>query len=75
MGEPIVFEPAMTRALITDWLAASCRRFGVACSSPLPDAQPRPSILAPDDGAALALALARGRRLYWGFVNARAVQK
>jgi putative transposase len=31
-------------------------------------------ILTPDDGAELALALARAHRLYAGFVNARARQ-
>jgi putative transposase len=50
-------------ALYRDWLGQSCRPFGHVRL-----------ILTPEDGEGLALALSWRRRLYAGFVNARARQ-
>lgn len=61
-------------ALYRDWLAESCVRFGVevwACRQ-MPNHVHL--VLTPQDRDGLALALARRRRLYAGFVNARARQ-
>ena len=72
-GETIFFEPEDYR-LYKDWLAESCRRFGVACWAYCLMPNHVHLILTPDDSAGLALALARAHRLYAGFVNARARQ-
>ena len=58
-GERIFFQPDDT-ALYKDWLAESCRRFGVACWAYCLMPNPVHLILAPDDGDGLALALSRG---------------
>jgi putative transposase len=72
-GERIFFEAEDFR-LYKDWLAESCRRFGVACWAYCLMPNHVHLILTPDDGAGLALALSRAHRLYAGFVNARARQ-
>ena len=72
-AEKIFFEPEDYR-LYKDWLAESCRRFGVACWAYCLMPNHVHLILTPDDSAGLALALARAHRLYAGFVNARAGQ-
>ena len=72
-AEKIFFEPEDYR-LYRDWLAESCRRFGVACWAYCLMPNHVHLILTPDDPAGLALALATGRRLAAGFVNARARQ-
>ncbi len=72
-GERIFFELEDFR-LYKDWLAESCRRFGVACWAYCLMPNHAHLILTPDDGAGPALALARAHRLYAGFVNARARQ-
>jgi putative transposase len=72
-AERIFFEPD-DYALYKDWLAESCRRFGVACWAYCLMPNHVHLILTPDDGAALALALSRAHRLYAGYVNARARQ-
>ena len=61
-------------ALYRDWLAQSCRRFGVAVWAYCQMPNHVHLILTPQDGEGLALALARTHRLYAGFVNARARQ-
>ncbi len=61
-------------ALYMEWLAKSCRRFGVACWANCLMPNHVHLILAPDDGDGLALALSRTHRLYAGFVNARTRQ-
>ena len=68
--ERIFFE-AGDYALYRDWLAQSCRRFGVACWAYCLMPNHVHLILTPGDGAGLALALARTHRLYAGFANAR----
>ena len=72
-SETIFFEPEDYR-LYKDWLAESCRRFGVACWAYCLMPNHVHLILTPDDSAGLALALARAHRLHAGFVNARARQ-
>ena len=72
-GERIFFEAEDFR-LYKDWLAQSCRRFGVACWAYCLMPNHVHLILTPDDAAGLALALSRAHRLYAGFVNARARQ-
>jgi putative transposase len=72
-GERIFFETADYR-LYKDWLAESCRRFGVACWAYCLMPNHVHLILTPADVDGLALALARAHRLYAGFVNARARQ-
>ena len=58
-GERIFFELEDFR-LYKDWLAESCRRFGVACWAYCLMPNHVHLILTPDDGAGLALALAQG---------------
>jgi putative transposase len=71
--ETIFFEPG-DYALYRDWLAESCRRFGVACWAYCLMPNHAHLILTPQDAGGLALALARAHRLYAGYVNARARQ-
>ena len=61
-------------ALYRDWLAESCRKFGVEVWAYCQMPNHVHLILAPADAAGLGLALARAHRLYAGFVNARARQ-
>ncbi len=61
-------------ALYRDWLAESCRKFGVACWAYCLMPNHVHLILAPSDAAGLALALSRAHRLYAGYFNARARQ-
>jgi putative transposase len=71
--EAIFFE-ADDYALYRDWMAESCRRFGVACWAYCLMPNHVHLILTPKDSSGLALALARAHRLYAGYVNARARQ-
>ena len=72
-GEAVFLEP-QDYALYRDWLAESCRKFGVAvwayCFMP----NHVHLILTPSDGAGLALALSRTHGRYAGYFNARARQ-
>jgi putative transposase len=61
-------------ALYRDWLAESCRRFGVRVWAHCQMPNHVHLILTPADASGLGLALARAHRLYAGFVNARARQ-
>jgi putative transposase len=61
-------------ALYRDWLAESCRKFGVAVWAYCQMPNHVHLILTPSDAAGLALALARAHRLYAGYFNARARQ-
>jgi putative transposase len=72
-GERIFFEDG-DYALYRDWLAESCRRFGVSCWAYCLMPNHVHLILTPQDSAGLALALSRAHRLYAGYVNARARQ-
>jgi putative transposase len=69
-----VFLGPQDYALYRDWLAESCRKFGVAvwayCFMP----NHVHLILTPSDGAGLALALSRADGRYAGYFNARARQ-
>ncbi len=67
-----IFTGADDYALYRDWLAESCRRFGVAVWAYCQMPNHVHLILAPADAQGLALALARAHRLYSGFLNARA---
>lgn len=69
-----VFLGPQDYALYRDWLAESCRKFGVACWAYCLMPNHVHLILAPSDAAGLALALARAHRLYAGYFNARARQ-
>ncbi len=60
--------------LYRDWLAQSCRKFGVSCWAYCLMPNHVHLILNPADASGLALALSRAHRLYAGFVNARARQ-
>ncbi len=60
--------------LYRDWLAESCRKFGVSCWAYCLMPNHVHLILNPADASGLALALSRAHRLYAGFVNARARQ-
>ena len=71
--ENIFFEEG-DYALYRDWLAESCRRFGVSCWAYCLMPNHAHLILAPQDASGLALALSRAHRLYAGYVNARARQ-
>ncbi|WP_158818019.1 transposase [Methylocapsa sp. S129] len=71
--EKIFFE-ADDYALYRDWLAESCRRFGVSCCAYCLMPNHAHLILTPQDASGLALALSRAHRLYAGYVNARARQ-
>ena len=71
--ERIFFEDG-DYALYRDWLAESCRRFGVSCWAYCLMPNHAHLILNPQDASGLALALARAHRLYAGYVNARARQ-
>jgi putative transposase len=72
-GERVFFEDG-DYALYRDWLAESCRRFGVEVWAYCQMPNHVHLILTPQDGEGLALALARTHRLYAGYVNARARQ-
>ena len=61
-------------ALYRDWLAESCRKFGVEVWAYCQMPNHVHLILTPADASGLGLALARAHRLYAGFVNARARQ-
>ena len=61
-------------ALYRDWLAESCRRFGVAVWAYCQMPNHVHLILVPQDASGLALALSRAHRLYAGYINARARQ-
>jgi REP-associated tyrosine transposase len=61
-------------ALYRDWLAQSCRRFGVEVWAYCQMPNHVHLILTPSDTLGLGLALSRAHRLYAGFVNARARQ-
>ena len=69
--EAIFLQPG-DEDLYRDWLAESCRRFGVECWAYCLMPNHVHLILTPADSAGLGLALARAHRLYAGFVNARA---
>ena len=60
--------------LYRDWLAESCRKFGVSVWAYCLMPNHAHLILNPADASGLALALSRAHRLYAGFVNARARQ-
>ena len=60
--------------LYRDWLAESCRKFGVEVWAYCQMPNHVHLILSPADPSGLGLALARAHRLYAGFVNARARQ-
>jgi putative transposase len=72
-GERVFFDDG-DYALYRDWLAGSCRRFGVEVWAYCQMPNHVHLILTPQDGDGLALALARTHRLYAGYVNARARQ-
>jgi putative transposase len=72
-AERIFFEEADFQ-LYKDWLAESCRRFGVACWAYCLTPNHVHLILTPSDERGLALALSRAHRIHAGFVNARARQ-
>ena len=55
--------------LYRDWLAQSCRKFGVAVWAYCLMPNHVHLILTPADAAGLALALSRAHRLYAGFVT------
>ena len=61
-------------ALYRDWLAESCRKFGVEVWAYCQMPNHVHLILTPANSVGLALALSRAHRLYSGFVNARARQ-
>jgi putative transposase len=61
-------------ALYRNWLAESCRKFGVEVWAYCQMPKHAHLILTPSDVAGLGLALSRAHRLYAGFVNARARQ-
>ncbi|WP_246731392.1 transposase [Methylocapsa sp. S129] len=67
--ERIFFEDS-DYALYRDWLAQSCRQFGVSCWAYCLMPNHVHLILTPEDSSGLALA----HRLYAGYVNARARQ-
>jgi len=69
-----VFLGAQDYALYRDWLAQSCRKFGVACWAYCLMPNHVHLILAPCDAEGMALALSRAHRLYAGYFNARARQ-
>ena len=71
--ERIFFEDS-DYALYRDWLAQSCRQFGVSCWAYCLMPNHVHLILTPEDSSGLALAMARAHRLYAGYVNARARQ-
>jgi putative transposase len=60
--------------LYRDWLAESCRKFGVSVWAYCLMPNHVHLILVPSDPAGLALALSRAHRLYAGYFNARARQ-
>ena len=60
--------------LYRDWLAESCRKFGVSVWAYCLMPNHVHLVLAPSDPAGLALALSRAHRLYAGYFNARARQ-
>ena len=70
-GEAIFLQPG-DQEIYRDWLAESCKRFGVECWAYCLMPNHVHLILTPADSAGLGLALARAHRLYAGFVNARA---
>ncbi|MGO4870677.1 MAG: transposase [Roseiarcus sp.] len=72
-GERVFLGP-QDYALYRDWLAQSCRKFGVAVWAYCLMPNHVHLILTPSDAAGLALALSRAHRLYAGYFNVRARQ-
>jgi putative transposase len=58
-----VFLEARDYELYRDWLAESCRKFGVSVRAYCPNTNHVRLVLAPSDPAGLALALSRAHRL------------
>ena len=69
-----VFLEAGDYELYRDWLAESCRKFGVSVWAYCLMPNHVHLVLTPSDSAGLALALSRAHRLYAGYFNARARQ-